>query len=83
MKTEAKSKGTWIHRFAIRMFTLVLAVLIFWVLGFFVDDIRSIRGPEYDTVENQHLDKGLVARRAALEKQVADLTRQSDSIGHA
>jgi hypothetical protein len=79
MKTDAKSKGTWIHRFAIRLFTLVLAVLIFWVLGFFVDDIRSIRGPDYDTIEKNHLDKDLVARRAALEKQVADLTRQIEN----
>ena len=76
MKTEAKSKGTWIHRFAIRLFTPVLAVLIFWVLGFFVDDIRSIRGPDYAAIEQKHLDKDLVAKRLTLERQVADLTRQ-------
>ena len=75
MKTETKSKGTWIQRLAIRLFTLVLAVLIFWVLGFFVDDIRSVRGPNYDTIETKHLDKDLVAKRIALEKQIADLTR--------
>ena len=68
MQTDAKSKGTWVHRFAIRLFTLVLAVLIFWVLGFFVDDIRSIRGPDYATIERKHLDKELVARRDALDK---------------
>lgn len=79
MNIDAKSKGTWLHRFAIRLFTLVLAVLIFWVLGFFVDDIRSIRGPDYETIEQQHLDKELVARRDALEKQVADLTRQIEN----
>jgi predicted RNA-binding Zn-ribbon protein involved in translation (DUF1610 family) len=79
MKTDAKSKGTWIHRFAIRLFTLVLAVLIFWVLGFFVDDIRAIRGPDYASIEKKHLDKDLVAKRLALEKQVADLTRQIEN----
>lgn len=76
MKADAKSNGTWFHRFAIRLFTLVLAVLIFWVLGFFVDDIRSIRGPDYATIEKKHLDKDLVAKRHSLEKHVADLTRQ-------
>ena len=76
MKTEPKSKGTWIHRFSIRLFTLVLAVLIFWVLGFFVNDIRSIRGSDYSVIEKKHLDKDLVARRAALEKQIAELTQQ-------
>ena len=79
MKSDAKSKGTWIHRFAIRLFTLALAVLIFWVLGFFVDDIRSIRGFDYATIEQKHLDKDLVAKRLALEKQVSEINRQIEN----
>lgn len=75
MKTDAKPKGTWFHRFAIRVFTVVLAVLIFWVLGFFVEDIRSIRGPDYAAIEKKYLDKSLVAERDALEKQIAELSR--------
>ncbi len=74
MTINAKSKGTWYHRFAIRLFTLALAVLIFWILGFFVNDIRSIRGPDYSSIELKHLDKDLVAKRSALEKQIADLS---------
>ncbi len=76
MPTNPKSKGTWIHRFAIRLFTLVLAVLIFWVLGFFVDDIRSIPGPDYDSIEQNHLNKDLVSQRISLDTQIAALTRQ-------
>lgn len=79
MRNETKSKGTWIHRLAIRLFTLVLAVLIFWFLGFLVDDIRSIDGPDYATIEQKHIDKDLLAKHDALEKQVADLTRQIDN----
>lgn len=79
MKSDSKSKGTWIHRFVIRLFTLVLAVLIFWVLGFFVDDIRSISGPDYEAIEKQHVDKDLEDKRDALEKQIADLTRQIEN----
>ena len=76
MKTEVKSKGTWLHRFAIKLFTLALAVLVFWVLGFLVEDIQSIRGPDYAAIEKKHLDKDLVAKRETLEKQIVDLTRQ-------
>ncbi len=79
MKTDTKSKGTWIHRFAIRLFTLVLAVLIFWVLGFFVNDIRTIRGPDYADIEKKHVDKELLAKQSALVKQIADLTRQIEN----
>ena len=75
-KTENKSKGTWIHRFAIWFFTVVLAVLVFWVLGFFVDDIRSMPGPGYNTIEKKFVDKDLVAKQVALEQQIADLTRR-------
>ena len=76
MKSEVTSKGTWIHRFAIRLFTLALAVLVYWVLGFFVGDIRSIRGPDYGVIEMRHLDRNLVEKRENLEKQIAELTRQ-------
>jgi predicted RNA-binding Zn-ribbon protein involved in translation (DUF1610 family) len=79
MKTEVKSKGPWLHRFAIQLFTLILAVLVFWVLGFFVSDIQSISGPDYTTIEKKHLDKALVAKRKALEEQVVDLTRQIEN----
>jgi predicted RNA-binding Zn-ribbon protein involved in translation (DUF1610 family) len=76
MKTNPKSKGTWIHRFAIRLFTGVLAILIFWVLGFLVDDIRSVRGPDYQSIEAKYLDKGLQTKQAALQKQIDELTSQ-------
>ena len=76
MRTAVQSKGTWFHRFAIRLFTVVLTVLAFWLFGFFVKDIRTIRGPDFAAIEREHVDKALVAKQAALEKQIADLTRQ-------
>ncbi len=79
MKNEIKSKGTWLHRFAIRLFTLALMVLVFWVLGFLVQDIQSIRGPDYAVIEKKHLDRVLIEKREALEKQVAELTRQIEN----
>ena len=79
MKNNVKVKGTWLHRFAVRLFTLALTVLIFWVLGFLVNDIRSIPGPDYAEIERRHLDRGLVARRDSLAAQVSDLSRQIDN----
>lgn len=79
MKNVATSKGTWGHRFAIRVFTLILGVLIFWVLGFFVSDIRTIEGPKYEAIEEKHLDKDLLAKQEALTQQIADSNRRIEN----
>ena len=79
MSTPKQPKGPWINRFAIRAFTLLLGVLFFWLLGFFVDDIGSLEGPEYEQIEARHLDQNLVAKKAAQEAQLADLTHQVEN----
>lgn len=76
MNTKQKPKGPWINRFVTRLFTVVLAVLIFWFLGFLVQDIKSIKGPQYDAIAKRHVDQSLVKRRGILEKQIADLDRK-------
>jgi Ca2+/Na+ antiporter len=76
MKTKQKPKGPWINRFVTRLFTVVLAVLIFWFLGFLVQDIKSIKGPQYDAITKRHVDQSLVKRRGTLGKQIADLNRK-------
>ncbi len=75
MNTAVKSKGTWIHRFAIRFSTVVLTILIYWLLGFLVSDIKSIEGPDYLAIEGQHLDPSIVAKRDALELQIGERTQ--------
>lgn len=79
MKNDTKTKGVWIHRFAIRLFTLILAVLVFWVLGFLVQDIRTIRGPDYGSFERKHVSKDLFEKKETLEKQLAEITRQIEN----
>jgi len=72
---EQKPKGPWIHRFLIRLFTVVLAVLVFWVLGFLVEDIESIEGPSYQEIEKQYVDQGLVATQEKLESEIGEVDR--------
>lgn len=76
MHTKQKPKGPWINRFATRLFSVVLAVLIFWFLGFLVQDIKSIKGPQYDAIAKRHVDQSLVKRSGTLERQIADLDRK-------
>lgn len=75
MKKEQKPKGPWINRFATHLFTLALAVLIYWSLGFFVQDIKSIKGPYYGDIEKQYVDQSLIKKAEILGERIADLDR--------
>ena len=73
------AQGTWINRFAIRFCTIILGVLLFWLLGFLMQDIQSIQGPQYNKIEKKHLDQKLVDQKKLLEKQMAELSRQIET----
>lgn len=75
MNRKQKPKGPWIHRFSIRLFTVILAVLVYWVLGFLVEDIESIKGPQFDEIEKQHVDQRLVERQKQLTADIAGADR--------
>ena len=76
---QPKPKGPWFNRFAIHVFTFILGVLCFWLLGFVVDDIASIEGPQYDTIEAKHLNKGLLEKKAAQEAQVEEFSKRIEN----
>ena len=59
----------------IHLFTVVLGVLFFWLLGFLVEDIESVPGPDFSGIERQHVDPSLVAKQEQLGRQIADLDR--------
>lgn len=80
MGNTERAKGTWIHRFAIRFFTVALAVLFFWLIGFFLADIRTIKGPDYPTVEKTHLDARLLEKQSHLERQIAWLAGEIENL---
>jgi hypothetical protein len=73
---QETAQGPWGIRFLIRLFTLLLGVLAFWLLGFVVRDIESIKGPEYGETEKKHVDPALVQKAADLNKQIAGLERE-------
>ncbi len=72
---EKAARGTWDVRQLIRLCTVVLGILVFWLLGFLVEDIESIRGPDYGEIERQYVAASLVDKQEQLERQIADLDR--------
>ena len=79
MSAAQKPKGPWIHRFSIRLFTVILAILTYWILGFFVEDIESIRGPNYNEIEKVHVDQALVAKQKTLNADISTVDRDIEN----
>jgi predicted RNA-binding Zn-ribbon protein involved in translation (DUF1610 family)/K+/H+ antiporter YhaU regulatory subunit KhtT len=73
---EKRTPGTWGVRLLIHLFTVTLGVLIFWLLGFLVKDIKSIKGPDYLEVERGYVDQALVQKKEQLDRQIGDLDRE-------
>jgi predicted RNA-binding Zn-ribbon protein involved in translation (DUF1610 family) len=68
-------RGAWSIRLFIRLFTVVLGVLFFWLLGFVLEDIGSIKGPDYAAVEKQYIDQSLLEKARGIREQVQKLER--------
>jgi predicted RNA-binding Zn-ribbon protein involved in translation (DUF1610 family) len=78
MNEAAVHKGPWTHRFLIVLFTVILGLLTYWLLGFVVNDIGTWPGPSYEELEKQWLDKGLRERQEKLESSIAEIARKID-----
>lgn len=74
--TRSTPKGPWTHRFLVHLCTVILTVLLYWLLGFIVDDIGSWPGPQYDELERARLDQTLLAASRELESQIGDIERR-------
>jgi hypothetical protein len=59
----------------VHLFTVVLAVLFYWLLGFVIDDIGKWPGPDYTEIEKRMLDPALVERSNDLAKQIEETDR--------
>ena len=76
MNKKQKNKGPWAHRFLITFFSVIMAILCFWLLGFVVDDIGSWPGPNYEDLEKELLDPSLTKKQKSFGDQVAEVKRQ-------
>ena len=69
-------KGTWIQRFSIIFFSLLLGLLLFWLLGFITKDIGSLRGPDRSKVEAKYIDSEAVAKQKGLKANLDEIRRE-------
>jgi hypothetical protein len=75
MSAKRTPKGPWINRIAIHLLTVALTILIFWFLGFLVEDIKTIEGPRYEDTEKEYVDQALVAQLEELQARFDEVKR--------
>ncbi len=74
-----KNKGPWSHRLLIGILTVVMTILCIWLLGFVVDDIGNLPGPDYETIRSQLLDPALVEEQESVADEIAKVERKIKS----
>ena len=70
-----KNKGPWAHRLLIGILAVAMAILSIWLLGFVVDDIGSLPGPNYDSLEKRLLDPDLVEKQKSVGGKITEVQR--------
>lgn len=75
MNDSPKTRGPWHHRALIWFFSGLLGLLAYWLLGFVVNDIGTLPGPDYREIESRLVTPGLAAQVETLTRQLEDTTR--------
>lgn len=68
--------GTWMQRFLVRVFTILFGVLSYWMVGFLLEDVRDLPGPDYVLLRESRIPAELREREKALEEESATLQRE-------
>ncbi len=74
-------KGPWSHRFLVLLFSGILTLLVYWLLGFALNDIGTFPGPDMREIETRHLDAAAVAKQGELAKQLKTAQRDIKNQG--
>lgn len=72
-------RGTWWQRMLIWLFSIVLTLLIYWLLGFVLNDIGRLPGPDWAELETAQIDPALKATDAQLEQSISEVNRQIEN----
>ncbi|MGD9635375.1 MAG: hypothetical protein AB7G28_12200 [Pirellulales bacterium] len=76
---ERERRGTWWQRFLIWVFSAALALLIYWLLGFVLQDIGRLPGPDWAALQAEKLDPKLRQTADRLTSELADVARQIEN----
>ncbi|KAA3598345.1 MAG: zinc ribbon domain-containing protein [Calditrichaeota bacterium] len=72
METK-KHKGHFLHRFLIGFFSILLGFLIFWLLGFLLNDIENTPSISYQQVEEETIGKAKLGELERIQNQLREI----------
>src|SRR5260221_3257952 len=73
-------RGPWLHRVGVVIFTALAGVLFFWLLGFVVDDIGAIQGPQLAEAEKGIVDPALVKQDEVISGKLEGVKHEIESL---
>lgn len=77
-KSERRQEGPVSHRLLVFVLSVVFGLLFFWLLGFVINDIGTLPGPDYGELQEKLMDQKLIDKKESLEEQVEDVKQEID-----
>lgn len=78
MANTRERKGSSGYRFLVLILNIVLGILVYWLLGFVIDDIGNQPGPDYAQIKKQYQEPRLVKEKETLDENYATLSQAID-----
>lgn len=75
-----RPRGPWFHRFLIYVFTVLLALLVYWTLGFLVDDAGEISPPDIRAIEHKEIPADVKLKADQLRVEADGLRQRSSHV---
>lgn len=69
------------HRLMVWVFATVLGVLLYWSIGFVIDDVGDRPGPNYEEIEARLIDPQLRQRADELRQEIETAEREEAELG--
>lgn len=73
-----RARGTFWMRAGILLLAVLFGVLVYWSVGFLLDDIKVFKMPDREAFFESHLDHSLSQRLDVLEMQLRDLDNKHE-----
>jgi hypothetical protein len=77
---EINAKGSWAQRLMIYSLSVLLALLVYWLIGFFLQDLNAIPGPDYPLYTAPVEKSGMKLEADRLGAEISNLQKEVNAV---